>query len=397
MFKMNELGTMKIAQGLQCPMCTNIGKFLLNWTFSGLNDSVFNYLAEFYSCEHCGLVWIANISDEKLLRFYTDECSYFENSHFDIKAVENIKKFNHYKNVLEEIGRDCSVVDVGCGRGGFISWLMNNNWGGKGCGIDVDVKSLPKNKNSDQLVFIEGHAKALPFEDNTQSILTYFHVLEHICNINEVLEEAHRVLETNGYLVIEVPDAQEYESNSVSTGFWPSIREHIYHYSPKGLADALVKNGFYVEKIQHTLLPTPEFSYPSLIVVAQKTDKKNKCNIQDKSEIGKFFKETYKALQERSAQLVKELKLYDEVVMWGVSNQLLSLMPLLLFDLANVRICDVSPKKQNSTWNGLAIESPEDCYSEGSCLVISSYLHQKNICLDAKKIGWQNENIYYLV
>lgn len=41
-----------------CPVCQQTSQYLLDWEFSGLGDSVFNYTAKFYECAHCGLVYI---------------------------------------------------------------------------------------------------------------------------------------------------------------------------------------------------------------------------------------------------------------------------------------------------------------------------------------------------
>jgi SAM-dependent methyltransferase len=192
-----------------CPTCGNTSRYLTDWEFSGLGESIFNYVANYYACDICGLVYIHNIDDNRLARFYTEECSYFDKAHFDVTSPENIGKYAAYKDfiVSQNLGQ-VPITDIGCGRGGFLTWLKKSGWAAECCGVDIDLKSIPVNAvdTSDEIRFKSGGALDLPFSCSTQSLLTYFHVFEHIRSIDRLLEEAFRVLEPDGHLLIEVPD-----------------------------------------------------------------------------------------------------------------------------------------------------------------------------------------------
>lgn len=242
-----------------CPACMREAKYLIDWEYSGVGNSIFNYRANLYECPQCGLVYVENITDEKLALFYREECSYFEKEHFDIYSPENIAKYKSYHCFLVNAGlAGVGVADVGCGRGGFLLWLNNNNWNANCVGVDVDLKSIPtmnEDVKTSDLSFREGVAVALPFSDGTQSLLTYFHVLEHIRNIDQVLREAYRVLRVGGHILIEVPDAEKYKDYPVGSAFWLSIREHIYHFSACSISSALHRNGFEVVRVSRQTLP----------------------------------------------------------------------------------------------------------------------------------------------
>ncbi|MBL8027329.1 MAG: class I SAM-dependent methyltransferase, partial [Fibrobacteres bacterium] len=352
---------------LPCPCCLYAGDCVVEWPFSGIGDSVFNYRAEFFRCASCGLVWIGNKSDEELSKFYTQECSYFENSHFDISAPANVEKFRFYSSLLNRDAVECSsMVDVGCGRGGFIRWLAENNSRINGVGVDVDVKSLPLNTSGGFPKFIEGFATCLPFEDSTQELLTYFHVVEHIVDVNRVIGEAKRVLKDGGKLVIEVPDASRYNQIPISNGFWYSIREHIYHYSPLSIVRLLEKNGFRIVSVNQQILPTPEFRYSSLIVVAEKGLVKNVVNESADNSSFEFLLKSKNDISER----VKELQIissdYDKFVLWGVSNQLLTVLPVLELPISKIVICDSSKEKQKFTYRGVSICAPAESDKKNS-------------------------------
>lgn len=381
-----------------CPTCHKGGEHLIDWEYSGLNESVFNYTVKFCKCKNCGLVWVSNITDEVLSKFYTQECFYFDSSHFDVTASENIKKYEYYRSLLEEFNlTGLSVVDVGCGRGGFVSWLMKNNWQAVCCGVDVDLKSFSAADNELKPVFIEGSAVSLPFENSTQSILTYFHVFEHIIDINKVLQEANRALKNDGYLILEVPDAQGYKDCPINTCFWPSIREHIYHFSPNAFISVLNNNGFEVKTVKQKILSAPEFKYPSLAIVAQKNGKKNIIENQNNIDVETFFLDSFREFSDKAQNIKEIMKNYDKIIFWGISSQLLSFLPLLKNDLDKIKICDMSMQKQKATYRGMQIENPSNCYEENSCLIISSYLYRDSIKKSAQELGWKEEDIFDLI
>lgn len=381
---------------MKCPACNFEGTAFLNWEYSGLGDSVFNYTAEFCSCDSCGLSWIANIEDRQLTRFYIEECSYFENNHFDITAPANIEKFKYYRSILSELGEDNkTVTDIGCGRGGFVKWLALNGWGPQCEGVDVDVKSLPQAE--EDVSFYEGVVTSLPFENCSRKLLTYFHVLEHIIDSSSLLHEAFRVLADGGVILIEVPDASRYVQTPISDGFWVSIREHIYHFTPASLIALLEREGFSVEFVRQSRLPTPEFTYSSLVIAARKTSNVVPYVVEDSCETKSFIKHSYERIRKRADELIEISKLYPHTVFWGVSNQLLSILPLVENNIESFTLCDASSMKQTLLHRNHPIVAPDSVGTSDSLLIVSSWLHRDSIRKRALELGWDDKRIKNIV
>jgi 2-polyprenyl-3-methyl-5-hydroxy-6-metoxy-1,4-benzoquinol methylase len=384
---------------LYCPACGEKSVYLVDWEYSGLNDSIFNYTANFYECPYCGLAYIANITDERLSIFYAKECSYFEKSHFDISAPENIQKYKYYREILVKAGlSDTPITDVGCGRGGFLIWLKNNGWNAACQGVDNDLKSLPNIKANTyergvSLSFQEGTASALPFANGSQSLLTYFHVLEHIVNLDKVLKEAFRVLNGTGHIMIEVPDAERYKDFPIGTAFWISIREHIYHFSPSAICNTLYRNGFSVISINRNLMPTPEFSYPSLIILARKGDTKREPDISKSRDIASFIIQSKKDLKSQALQILKFSQNFSSITFWGCSPEFFSLLPIM--NLQHFTLCDSSKIKQKCYYRGIPINNPASIQKKGA-LMVASYLHGDVIEKAAIELGWSKEAIFRL-
>ena len=385
---------MHTAQG-KCPACQKPSRRLLDWPFSGLGESVFNYTAHFYTCPHCGLGYIGNVDDAELSRFYAEECAYFSSDHFDINSKENIQKYSTYRAVLKNAGLEGrSILDVGCGRGGFLRWLkQNSSWPGQCCGVDADLRSIPKEEEEGSLTYKQGYAFSLPVADDSQDILSYFHVLEHIRDLDRVLQEAFRALKPGGHLLIEVPDAERYPTQPIGTAFWIGIREHVNHFSPLALALALQRHGFQISNMERGMLPTPEFTYPSLIILAQKTPAPAAPALPHTQDIAAFVKESQEGLRRQAREATTLMERYGNIVFWGCSAQLFSLLPLL--DCRRIALCDASPLKQQSTFQAMAILAPEKVAPRGA-LVIAPYLHRAAIKRAAQGLGWNESQIYSL-
>ena len=378
----------------RCPACEAKARHLLDWEFSGLGDSVFNYTADFSTCDECGLVYIANVDDDELARFYVDECSYFEKPHFAVTSPANQQKYEFYSRILREHGVDSvDMADVGCGRGGFVNWLAARRWRHDCCGIDVDVRSLPAEAGPDgKVTFREGGCRALPFADRSRGLLTYFHVLEHIRDLDGVLAESARVLADDGHILIELPDAENYAGTPIGSAFWFSIREHVNHFTARALASALRRQGFTTLAVSRQMLPTPEFTYPSLAILARKGGDLSAPASTPSGKVADFARASQDALM-RQAQRIAALAADQPITFWGCSAELFSLLPLL--DASRIRLCDAAKLKQQASYKGLTIHPPADVPVEG-LLVVAPYLHRAAIRKAAADLGWPDAAIYIL-
>jgi 2-polyprenyl-3-methyl-5-hydroxy-6-metoxy-1,4-benzoquinol methylase len=377
-----------------CPTCDSGTTHLLEWEFSGLGDSVFNYTADFHACPTCGLVYIRNVTDASLRRFYVEECSYFENPHFAVTSPANQKKYFFYMRYLREHGiNSTAMADVGCGRGGFVNWMAESGWEEACCGVDVDARSLPVKAGAGSNVsFRNGNCLNLPLVEKSFGLLTYFHVLEHIRDLSGLLTEATRVLEDKGHILIEVPDAENYAGTPIGSAFWFSIREHINHFTAKALTAALEAHGFAVRDVSRQRLETPEFAYPSLIILAQKTMTLRSVALPASADVAGFARSSRQALMQQAGQ-ISTLATDRGMTIWGCSAELFSLLPL--FDTGEIQLCDSSKLKQSTHYKGMPIKDPASVPVEGT-LIIAPYLHRTAIKTAAQRLGWPNNAMYLL-
>jgi SAM-dependent methyltransferase len=107
-----------------------------------------------------------------------------------------------------------TLLDVGCGRGYFLSRVKQALPELTLTGCDVVDKVA-----HDGISFVQGSAGKLPFEDNSFDVVTCSHTLEHIIDPSQAVAELKRVAKQ--VLYIAVP-CQRY--------FYYTLDEHVNFY-----------------------------------------------------------------------------------------------------------------------------------------------------------------------
>jgi SAM-dependent methyltransferase len=98
--------------------------------------------------------------------------------------------------ILNALGPDASVLDLGCGGGSFQA---------AGCGfrtVSVDRDWKPGAR------FVQADAARLPFHGASFEAVVANHSLEHIEGLDAALTELGRVVKPDGALFVSVPDAR---------------------------------------------------------------------------------------------------------------------------------------------------------------------------------------------
>ncbi|GHM99846.1 hypothetical protein WSM22_13360 [Cytophagales bacterium WSM2-2] len=98
-----------------------------------------------------------------------------------------------------------NLLEVGCGEGRGIDWLMPKV--DKYSAIDKIVAVVEKLKaKHPQGNIISGNIPPLPYPDNTFDCVASFQVIEHIKDDHSYLKEISRVLKPNGLALITTPN-----------------------------------------------------------------------------------------------------------------------------------------------------------------------------------------------
>lgn len=256
-----------------CPICDSAqGRPFLSCKDTTVSGDVF----EIKECSSCGFKYTSPRPEEKDLGKYYESEDYISHSNTKVGLVNKLYQavrqitLAQKMRLINGLNSKGSVLDIGCGTGEFLR--VSKAAGRNTTGIEPSEKAREFAKaNYGLTVFPENELKSIP--NGSQSIITMWHVLEHVSNLNERVKELKRLLEPGGYLIVAVPncaslDAKKYKEH------WAAydVPRHLYHFRPKDIKALFSKHGM---KVTRVLPMVFDSFYVSMLSEKNKTGKTN--------------------------------------------------------------------------------------------------------------------------
>jgi len=118
-----------------------------------------------------------------------------------------------YELVREQIGSvtGLRILEVACGRGGFVKELSRNGAHVTGCdfslaALRVGQEKLRAQGNGTSAALIQGDAQALPFADKSFDLVVSCETIEHVPDVRKALLEMWRVARPGARLLLTTPN-----------------------------------------------------------------------------------------------------------------------------------------------------------------------------------------------
>lgn len=189
---------------------------------------------------------------EKLPSYYESEdyISHTDSKKSLVDKVYQLVKGYALKNKLKLINSfqtiEKNVLDVGCGTGDFLLTCKNNNWNVVGVEPNKKAKKIAEQKLHDKTIF----ENINQLQGKQFDIITLWHVLEHVPDLNEYISKLKALLKPNGVLVIAVPNYKSFDA-SYYKNFWAAfdVPRHFWHFSQKSISVLFSKVGLKVENV----------------------------------------------------------------------------------------------------------------------------------------------------
>ena len=142
---------------------------------------------------------------------------------------QKIKKYNLQRKVklIDSLALgNKALLDVGAGTGDFLLVAREKGWAIDG----VEPSTTANKKASDKGINLFSNLQSLP--PKKYQIITLWHVLEHLPNLDKQIEELSSLLEDSGTLIIAVPNFKSFDAKYYK-GFWAAfdVPRHLWHFS----------------------------------------------------------------------------------------------------------------------------------------------------------------------
>ena len=190
--------------------------------------------------------------------------SLFEKCYHFIKSIALKNKLNLVNSLQPAKG---SILDIGAGTGDFLSVVKENGWNTIGVEPSEKAKAIAQKKG---VSFVEQTSE---LENNSFDVITMWHVLEHVPNLDNQIKELKRLLKPNGSLIIAVPNFKSFDAKQYGN-FWAAydVPIHFWHFSKTAIKKLFAKEDMELVKV----LPMKFDSfYVSLLSEKYKTGKMN--------------------------------------------------------------------------------------------------------------------------
>jgi SAM-dependent methyltransferase len=203
-------------------------------------------------CEKCGLAQTDPVPTEDALdQYYSGEYYGTTSQKFNpvmerITEIANKKRAKFLHSLLKKNkpeNTSCRILDIGCGRGNLLKELSR-----LGCechGIEREGFRPDESDTMDDIYLHSGKLDGQNFPDGYFDMVIIWHVLEHLDNPFNTLDEARGLLSDGALIVISVPNYSSFQSVVFGQHwFHLDIPRHLYHFNPDALRQMLVKRDF---------------------------------------------------------------------------------------------------------------------------------------------------------
>ena len=189
-------------------------------------------------------------SSEKLPKYYKSEDyishtdtkrNLFEKVYHFIRGISLKRKLKLINSFSSE---DKKLLDVGCGTGDFLQIAQQNSWTVSGIEPNDDARQIANVKTNDSVYNIE---QLLEFPKQSFDVISLWHVLEHLPNLEERVSILISLLKENGRLIIAVPNYKSYDAYYYKN-FWAAfdVPRHLWHFSKESISKLFFKENMKV-------------------------------------------------------------------------------------------------------------------------------------------------------
>lgn len=211
------------------------------------------------------------------LKKYYDSTSYISHQDQGKSLIDKIYyavksySLNKKLNLISRYGNDSKkLLDIGAGTGEFLVKAKTNNWNVVG----VEPNSTASQKAVEKNLKIVNSLNDL--QDGRFQVITLWHVLEHLPNLEEDIVKIGKLLNSNGTLIIAVPNYKSYDAQYYKS-HWAAydVPRHLWHFSKTSISKLFKKHGL---EVVDTLPMKFDSYYVSLLSERYKTNKTNYIN-----------------------------------------------------------------------------------------------------------------------
>ncbi len=204
----------------------------------------------FLRCSQCGLLFVSIPPTDQELRDWYDHrwVEEYEERSAEEQQVDQQLQEQRFRHRLAEMRRFASqgrrLLDIGCQNGTFLVLARAEGWEPRGVELAPAAVEQARQQGLD---VVAGTLAQARFPAASFDVVTLWHLLEHLPQPLELLEEIRRILKPRGLLAIETPnvDSRAFRRQGAN---WEYLLapQHLCYFGVQSLGTALEQTGYHV-------------------------------------------------------------------------------------------------------------------------------------------------------
>lgn len=191
-------------------------------------------------------------SPEKLPSYYQSEnyISHTDSKRNLLEKVYHVVKSIALKRKLRLINSERYeskfLLDIGCGTGDFLQIAQQNGWRVLGIEPNEQARQIANQKTNNSVFETED---LFTLQEKSFDVITLWHVLEHLPNLETQISIFKNLLKPNGALIIAVPNYKSFDAKYYKE-FWAAfdVPRHLWHFSQMAIAKLVTKQDLTIVK-----------------------------------------------------------------------------------------------------------------------------------------------------
>jgi SAM-dependent methyltransferase len=385
----------------KCPVCASkrgdilhTQKFILPERYPLPNSY------DIVECEHCGFVYADTSASQKDYDHYYEEFSKYEDKvtasgggdkHYDAQRLE--RTASDIEKVISN--KSATILDVGCGNGGLLLALKRKGYNNL-FGLDPSATCVTNVKELG-IHAVKGGIFSSKLNQQFDFIILS-HVLEHVYDLQEAMENVNSWLKVGGILYIEVPDAQRYADQYIVPYYYFDI-EHINHFDEQSINNLISSHDLILINSNAKEFPVSDsIVYPAFYAFCRKIDYRKAAEkmIISKSNV-KESVVRYIALSrtnDKWPELQELSESQEGIIVWGAGSYTQRLLENSFLGQCNIiAFIDRDSKKQGLLLKNTRVHSPDFLKGHQEPIVVCAALFSDEIVGEIHEMGLQNRII----
>lgn len=185
----------------------------------------------------------------KLAKYYEsdDYISHTDASRTLVEKMYQLVKRYALKSkasLIEGYSKSGKLLDIGAGTGDFGIVMKGRGWNVAGYEPSVGAAGIAREKGLELINDFE------EINDASVNVITMWHVLEHVPDVNGQLQEIYRMLKPGGHVFIAVPNFNSYDARHYKQN-WAAfdVPRHLWHFSRQSIKRLAGEHSFKVLRV----------------------------------------------------------------------------------------------------------------------------------------------------